>query len=167
MNERRRLLAEEYMIDLDATQAAIRAGYAPRSAKNAMGRAMKDPAFRALLEDLMASRRRQNIATADRVLEELTRMGTANIVDLFDGEGVPIPPHELPREVAAAVEDVAVESKGGEFSYRYKFGSKKAALDLLGKYHKLWTERIALGGDDQSGPVQVVVQEQFVEAPKR
>lgn len=47
-----------------------------------------------------------------------------------------------------------------------KDADRLKALELIGKHHKLWTERMQLGGDEESGPVRVTVQEQFVE-PQR
>ncbi len=84
---------EEYLVDLNGTQAAIRAGYSPNCAGQQAYENLKKPEIIALIEDLQKARaERTRISQAD-VVQELRRMAFANIVDYLDftDEGVAQP----------------------------------------------------------------------------
>lgn len=70
LNERQRRFAEEYIVDLNATQAAIRAGYSPRTAKMQGSRLMTHDDIQKLIGELGKERQKRTQITADRVLEE-------------------------------------------------------------------------------------------------
>jgi len=61
---------EEYLIDLNATQAAIRAGYSPESAKEIGCENLTKPNIKAAIDKAMAERSRRTGITQDRVLRE-------------------------------------------------------------------------------------------------
>lgn len=163
MSPRERRLCEEYIKDLSASGAAKRAGYAKSSWPYAVRNAKRKPEWMELFHTLMGQMREQAVATGSEVLAELSRIGRANMLDLFNEDGSEIPPHQLPRDVAAAIEEFSYHrTENGEHRYKYRFANKRGALELLGKYHRLWSERITLGGDEEAGPVRVVLAEEYV-----
>lgn len=122
MLEKERRFCEEYLVDLDARKAAVRAGYAPSTAERAAGWLKADsPAAK---PELIAAVKRR---MAERVMEEYARIAFANIGDVTDGRGVL---EGLGREDTAAVASIKV--KGSECDV--KMYDKLKALDMLGRH---------------------------------
>ena len=96
LTDRQRRFVEEYLVDLNAAAAAIRAGYAATSARTVGPRLKALPKIRAALEAAMAERRRRVAVTQDRVIEELARIAFADIRDFadWDAEGVRLRPSQ-------------------------------------------------------------------------
>jgi hypothetical protein len=104
LTDRQRLFAREYLVDLNATRAAIRAGYSQASASQRGWALRRHPEVAARIEAAMADRSEAVGITAERVLCELARLGFANIRDYFDGGGEGagwLDPARLTREQAA------------------------------------------------------------------
>ena len=72
MTERQRRFCEEYLIDGNASQAAIRAGYSKRSATVVSTTLMKNPQVQAYLKKLLDELHSAKVANAQEVLEYLT-----------------------------------------------------------------------------------------------
>lgn len=89
LTDMQRVFIDEYLIDLDATNAAIRAGYSPRSAGSLGYQLRHMPHIAAYIDIALAVRSKRTGISADRVLRELARMALADISDLvtIDREG--------------------------------------------------------------------------------
>jgi phage terminase small subunit len=112
MNKKQELFVSEYLVDLNATQAAIRAGYSRRDARNAGYRNLRRPQIKAAIDKAQAPRLAKLALDADTVLAELTRIARANLLDYmrFDKDGIPtVDLSRLDRESAAALSEVVVE----------------------------------------------------------
>lgn len=72
LTERQRRFCEEYLIDGNASQAAIRAGYSKRSATVVSTTLMKNPQVQAYLKELLEKLHSAKVANAQEVLEYLT-----------------------------------------------------------------------------------------------
>ena len=84
MTKKQQLFCEEYLIDLNATQAAIRAGYKPESAGSVGSENLKKPEIRARIDKAMAERSKRTGVNADRVVRELARVAFVNASDVID-----------------------------------------------------------------------------------
>ena len=76
--------ASEYMVDLNATQAAIRAGYSADSAGSIGNELLKKPDIRARISKAIAEQSKRTGVTADRVVRELARVAFANSRDIIN-----------------------------------------------------------------------------------
>jgi len=65
---------DEYLIDLNATQAAIRAGYSEKNARNIASENLAKPNIKKYIDDRMAEKESQLIADQDEVLKYLTEV---------------------------------------------------------------------------------------------
>ncbi len=159
---RERLFVREYLIDLNATQAAIRAGYSPGShAWEIFNR----PRVKAAVEAAMAARAAALDITAERVLYEIALMGFANLMDYFtpqeDGTAH-VDLSGLTRDQAAGIAAVEVdEFKSGRGAagrevkrVKVKLADKKGSLELIGKHLGLFArkpgEGTAIGAEGNS-----------------
>jgi len=118
---------QEYLIDLNATQAAIRAGYSKHTAKSIGQENLTKPAIVDAISVAMDARAAAANFTTERILQELARIAFFDESDLYDGDGNLIPIKSLPSDITAAM--------------RTKPSDKRAALELLGKYKALFTEK--------------------------
>ncbi|WP_019646187.1 terminase small subunit [Novispirillum itersonii] len=159
MSAKARRFVDEYMIDLNATQAAIRAGYSARSAKTQGSHLMTRPEVQAAVAAAQAGRSRRTEITADRVVEELARVAFFDLRRVFRPDGALIPVADLPEDVAAALAavDLATVGKGEgavEHIAKIKTADKLRALENLARHLGMFRERVEVSGPG-GGPVEV------------
>lgn len=79
LTERQKRFCDEYMIDLNATKAAMRAGYSEKTANEQGARLLANVSVREQLDRLLGERREQTKLQQYRVLRELSQIGFANV----------------------------------------------------------------------------------------
>lgn len=152
---------EEYLIDLNATQAAIRAGYSPDTAQQTGSENLSKPVISARIAKAMAERSKRTGVNQDRIVLELAKIAFVNPGEVVDTESATI------REGATADDKAAIQSvkvktiptkDGGEGVEReIRFNDKLKALELLGKHCGMWNDKlnvnlnlpVFIGGEDQ------------------
>jgi len=135
---------EEYNLDLNATQAAIRAGYSKKTAKSQGQRLLTDVDVAAQIEARKAQRADRVQIDADRVVLELARRGLHDARRLFTESGRLKNIHDLDDDTAAAIQSIEVvtrelpRKKGEEVEVEYvhkvKMADKIRPLELIGKH---------------------------------
>lgn len=152
----------EYLIDLNATQAAIRAGYSAKTAQEQASRLLSNAMVQDFVQSLMVKRSEEVGLTSKQVLTEIGKLAFADIRKVFDQSGNLLPVHELPDEVAASISSIEVVTSripgGGpaevEHTNKIKFWDKRGSLELLGRHLKLFTDKVSLGGDSEAPPIR-------------
>lgn len=144
---RRDRFADEYLIDLNAKQAAIRAGYSPRSAEVTGHRLLRNAKVAQAIQAGIERRSERTGITQDVVLGELLRLARVDVIDLFDDAGNLKPLREIPEDARRAIAGIETnEIFAGEnvigHVRKVKLWDKKGSLELLGKHLKLFTEKI-------------------------
>lgn len=144
LNPRQQRFCEEYLIDLNATQAAIRAGYAAHSISKHTGQIVSCSGVQTEIARLKAERSERILVTADNVVIELARLAFSNIEDFLsidkDGEVYLKNFDGIDREKLAAVESVKINTSVNKDDSRtytttqFKLCSKLNALEQLGKH---------------------------------
>jgi len=148
---------DEYMVDLNATQAAIRAGYSAKTASD-IGRQLvrKTPVAKAIAERQQVISERVGV-TAERIVEELAKIGFANMLDYITigSNGDPfVDLSKLSRDQASAIAEVTVEDfvdgRGEDArvvrKIKFKLHDKRASLVDLGRHIGMFKERVELDG---------------------
>lgn len=164
LNSRQALFVQEYLVDLNGTQAAIRAGYSPDSAAMIGSDNLRKPNIARAIGKAQQARLNRAELTGDMVIAELRKLGFANMQDYMSStpEGDPFLDFSaLSRDEAAALQEVTVEDyregrgDGAREVKRVKFrlADKRAALVDLGKHLKLFVERHEVTGPN-GGPIQ-------------
>ncbi len=158
---------DEYLVDLNGTQAAIRAGYSAKTAHVTACRLLKNVKVKPVIQASMDARAKRLEISADNVLRELARIGFADIRDLveWDEEHVGFRPSEqLSDDQAAVISEVLAETKRftdtdgtvrTTLKLKLKTYDKLAALRDLGRHLKLFTDQVE---HDVRGGVLVVPQ---------
>lgn len=138
------VFVQEYLIDLNATQAAIRAGYSVKTAQQVGSQNLSKLVIQAALQEAMAARADRTEVTADQVVKELALIGFANMADYADWgpEGVKLKAAgNLPEGAAAAVAEVSEHSTESTRTVRFKLHDKLGALNILAKHLGMFMER--------------------------
>src|SRR5690606_24265353 len=155
-SDRRRRFAEEYLIDLNATQAAIRAGYSPRSAAQQASELLKDPKVRAYIDARMAELSRRTGVNQERIIRELARIAFVDptrVVNIDDAT-IRSCATEDDRAAIVSIKVKQIPTPEGTIVEReVRFHDKNRALELLGKRFAMWVEKQEV---DLTGKVQIV-----------
>lgn len=121
LTKKQEAFIDEYLIDLNATQAAIRAGYSQKTAGKIGTENLQKPVIQNCLKERMQQKESERIASADEVLQRLTEIARGQaeeeIIGFWDGEPVRVKKEPYIKD-------------------RIK------ALELLGKRHMLFTDKI-------------------------
>ena len=131
---------DEYLIDLNATQAAIRAGYSKKTAKSLGSENLTKPDIVAAIATEQAKRSERTKIDADWVLTRLADEATADLADLYDENGGLKPITEWPlvwRQGLVAGLDVDEEFKDGEKLgqvTKVKLSDRIKRIELIGKH---------------------------------
>ena len=150
LSPRHARFVEEYLVDLNATQAVLRAGYSETGASTTGVRLLANPRIAAAIAHAMAERSRRTQVTQDRVVEELARLAFADVRDAatWTDETMYLRPSaDLDDITSAAIKEVRVvrtitriKRKGGDedeierVEQRVQMHDKKGALDSLAKH---------------------------------
>jgi phage terminase small subunit len=155
---------QEYIVDLNATQAAIRAGYSEDTAHSIGHENLSKPEISTAVQAAMDMRAERTGITVDRVLVELAKLGFADIRQIFTEGGQLRDIASLPDDVAASVQSIEVVTRPGaevdengnrtiEYVHKIKLADKKGPLELLGKHLNVFVDRIEHTGKD-GGPIE-------------
>lgn len=146
MTKKQKLFVEEYLIDLNATQAAIRAGYSPDTAQQIGSENLSKPVIRAKIDKAMAERSKRTGVNADRVVMELAKIAFVNAMDVIDQETATVK-DDASSDDTAAIQSVKVKTFGEDGLEReIKMADKLKALELLGKHLGMFKDKVELSG---------------------
>lgn len=146
MTKKQKRFVEEYLIDLNATQAAIRAGYSPHTAKDIGCENLAKPNIAAAISQAMAERSKRTGINQDRVLQELARIGFAKITDVVDPDTAKIRPDASDDDLAC-IQSIKIKPNEFGTEREVKLYDKKSALVDLGKHLGLFKDKMELTGD--------------------
>lgn len=151
---------EYYVQSLNATQAAIKAGYSAKTAHVLGYQLLQNPLVSAAISQI-SEKQSQNIGlTTERLLQEAMRLAFFDIRKLVDGEGNPIPIQQLDDDTAAAIQglELATEKSRDDDGNvtvvrKYKIADKNSAIERLFKHKGLFK-----ADNDQSNPGNAMAQ---------
>lgn len=166
LSRQQELFCREYIIDLNATQAYIRAGYSPKGANTSGPKLLASPRIASRVQQLFDERANKISVNAETVLSELLRIARSDIRKLFDVKTkVLLSPDEWSDDVAAAVSSIEVDEIFDGYgkdrvlighTRKVKMWDKTRGLEMLGKHLKLFDRRIE--EEPPVGPTVVTLQ---------
>lgn len=145
LTPKQQAFCREYLIDLNCTQAAIRAGYSARTAKAQGSRLLTNVDVAEYLKKLMDERANRTEIDSDWVLKRLARDATADVADLYDENMHLKSVHEWPEEWRTGLVvgiDTVQERDGhdadGNPQYvtvrKIKLADRSRLLDMIGRH---------------------------------
>lgn len=150
LTPRQRLFVQEYLIDLNASQAALRAGYSINNAHKIGSQLLENPRIKQAVKLAIYEREQRTKVTQDRVIEELAKIAFINPTDVVNSYDASLH-NGAAREDTAAISSIRVRripSKHGTGVEReIKLHDKIRALDLLGKHLGLFNDKLNITAD--------------------
>ena len=146
MTKKQKRFVEEYLIDLNATQAAIRAGYSPGTAQQIGSENLSKLVISNAIAKAMADRSKRTGINQDRVLQELARIGFAKITYIIDPETAKIK-EDASEDDLACIQSVKIKPNEFGTEREVKLYDKKSALVDLGKHLGLFKDKLDIDMD--------------------
>jgi phage terminase small subunit len=129
-----------YLVCLNATEAALRAGYSAKTAGAMGSENLKKPEIQKAIEEALARRAQRVEVTQDDVLRVLYRNLTFDPASLYDAKGALLAVHEMPKEARLAIQSI----EHGELGPKVKFWSKDKALELSMRHLGMLKDKVEL-----------------------
>lgn len=180
MTERQKRFCNEYLIDLNVTQAAIRAGYTPKYANKKAYELLDKPEIKEYLDKKIKDRGQRTEITQDKVVNELAAIAFSNASDFFkvidktvtvggsivlDDEGNPRTYKDVEfvntDKLSEANKKVISSIKQGSNGLEIKLNDKLKALELLGKHLGMFKDKVELSGN-VNNPYEELTTEQLL-----
>ena len=129
----------EYLIDLNATQAAIRAGYSEKTANAQAGRLLVNVSVQNAIRESKLARSERVLFDADDVLRSHVTIHNLDIADIIDKEGAVLPIKQWPKEWRTNISSIEIQEIGQEGAAigqlkKFKWPSKLDNLKALGQH---------------------------------
>ncbi|MBD9417647.1 terminase small subunit [Achromobacter sp. ACM04] len=172
LTDKQRRFVDEYLVDLNATQAAIRAGYSQKTAGQIAEQNLKKLEIAAAVQEAQAARAKRTEITQDMVLRELAKIGFSDIrkivrwgktelrvTDAGDDEGevteayhglALVSADDIDDDTAAAISEISEGREG----LKVKLHDKKGALVDIGRHLGMFKDRIEHSGPN-GGPIPI------------
>lgn len=177
INPQRQRFVEEYLVDLNGTEAAIRAGYSRKSAKAQASQLLALPEVQAAVSAGQASRSERTKVTADVVLQHLDAARTADLADLYDDDGNLKPIKDWPliwrQGLVAGLEvEELFEGRGEDREHigrlrKVKLADRTKIIELVGKHVGVQAFRDQVGLSDPNGePLKIETIRRVIVDPK-
>ncbi len=160
LNDKQQCFVDEYLIDLNATQAAIRAGYSVKTADQQGSRLLANVKVQQAVSEKMAERSRRTGVNQDRVVMELAKIAFVNASDVINPEDATVRDGASDDDTAA-IQSVKVKviptKEGAGIEREIRLSDKLKALELLGKHLGMWSDKldvsvnipVVISGEDQ------------------
>lgn len=144
LTEKQQRFIDEYLIDLNATQAAIRAGYSVKTAREQASQNLTKLNIQQAISEKMAERSKRTGVNQDRIVLELAKIAFVNAADVIDSDDATIKAGATADDTAAiqSVKVKVIPTKEGEGVEReIRLNDKLKALELLGKHLGMWNDK--------------------------
>lgn len=171
LTEKQKLFVAEYLVDLNATQAAIRAGYSAKSAEAEGYKLAHKGRVGAEIARAMAARSRRTGITQDRVLREIARVAFVNpdsVIDFGTGElKTDASPDDLACVASCKVKTSSFGEAGESVEREIKMNDKIKALDMLCRHLGMYSDGKGgtAGADADKGETGVIQMPAVMDTP--
>lgn len=156
---------EEYLTDLNGTQAAIRAGYSENGANVRGFNLLTNVNIAKAIAEAKQELSERTGITQERILMELSRIGFSDLRNVLTPGGNLLDPRDWDDDTAAAISSIEVvtNSKGEkdedgrkavEYTHKIRVWDKNSALEKMGKHLGMFPSRHEHSGPD-GGPIEV------------
>lgn len=142
LNPKQKRFCEEYIVDLNGSQAAIRAGYSEKTSRQIASEYLTKPNILQFIQKLKDKRSQRTEITADQVIQELAKVGFSNVQDFINSGNEVQDISSIDTKKAAAVSSIKKsithfgtdKSQGTKEVVEFKLWDKVAALEKLGRH---------------------------------
>lgn len=146
LTAKQKAFVQEYLIDLNAVQSALRAGYSQAKAKNA-SEFLKIPLVKEAVDKAQEKRSKRTELTQDRVIQELANIAFADLRDVAEWSGDSLTlkaSHTLTPEQASMISDLSVTATATGNNVKVKRHDKVKALELIMRHMGMLNDKSAI-----------------------
>lgn len=140
-----RRFMDAYLKEPNGRKAAIKAGYPKKSAAHCASRILQSPQVKRELKRRYEAASKKADVSVERILKEYEKLAFSNVlhyVRIEGGEPV-LDLSDLPEEYAAAISECEMKvDQDGNATSKIKLVDKKGALQDLGRYHAMFTDKV-------------------------
>ena len=158
LTPKQKAFCDEYLIDLNVTQAAIRAGYSVYYADKKAYKLLENPEIKERIDKRMKDRQKRTEITQDIVLEELRRIALAKPTDFFKIKDMGqykqvdiIPTDNIPEDKIGAIAGI----KQGANGIEVKLHDRLKALELIGRHLGMFKDKLEIIDDNKNVNVNI------------
>lgn len=179
MNERQKRFADEYLVDLNAEQAAIRAGYSERYARGNAHKLVANSCIAEYIQQRQQDRIERTEVTQDFVIKELMAIASVNATDyarvveknatalidgvetqLYDAKGNPVKYRTVEPLLTEELTDIQKKAlaviKKGRDGFEIKPYDKLKVLELLGRHLGMWDKKTEKDNEEQAARIEKI-----------
>lgn len=177
LTDKQRAFCEEYIIDFNGAQAAIRAGYAEKTARITAAKLLTKSNIQSYLSELIQERKERVKVSQDDVIRELSHIAFDDIknylkfktekVKVDEVDGKPIYDYRTVVDVKDSqsidtrnIQEVSVAPNG---AFKFKLYGKDNALELLGRHLGIFNDKLNLTSEEGASEIKI----SFVDKTKR
>lgn len=146
LTKKQLMFSKEYLISMNSTESAIKAGFSKHTASSQGSRLLKNVKVRAYVDEQLLQRASKLDITPNRILEELGHIAFFDISNIFNGYTLK-EIDQLPENVRRAINSVKVREEKGQAGEvmaeltEFKTNDKLKALEMLGKHLGMFIEK--------------------------
>lgn len=139
LTDKQEMFCREYLVDLNATQAAIRAGYSAKTANRTASEIMSKPDIQSRIAELKAKRNEDVSINAEYVLNRLVEIDQMDVLDILTSTGELKPVSQWPkvwRTTLSGLDVIEMSAEGNTAALlkKIKWPDKVKNLELIGKH---------------------------------
>lgn len=146
LTPKQQLFIREYIVDLNATRAAIRAGYSEKTANEQGNRLLANVSIQKAIKNELEKKLNKLDILSDKVINELKKIGFADINDFlsFNENGVVLNNSDnvdgtmINEVTSVTTENTIKNGTNTRTQLKFKLHDKLKALEMLGRYLNLW-----------------------------
>lgn len=159
LNDKQRRFAQEYLKDLNGTQAAIRAGYSKRTAYAQANDLLRKPEIKAYLQSKADERSQRVGVDADYVLQRTVEIDRLDVADIVNNAGNVLPVNEWPKAWRTSISGIDLQevTAGGEEAAitiirKIKMPDKVKNIEMMGRHVTIqaWKDRTEMDLTDKA-----------------
>lgn len=151
LNEKQKTFCREFLRDFNATKAAVRSGYSEKTARSIGSENLSKPDVQQYIQALAIEMNAKTDNQIEAIIAELQIVAFGSMRDVADWgpDGVYIKDSSILRHEAKLIAEVAeVSNEKTGSKVKVKLHDKLKALELLGRYHKIFTDKVEHTGKD-------------------
>ena len=149
LTDKQKRFVDEYLVDLNATQAAIRAGYSEKTAYRIGAELLQKTSVSGHITKRMKDREKRTEITQDRVLKEIADIAfddIRNYLRFYTDENGDVRTVIKDSDTIDNTKNISEVSCGKDGAFKFKLYCKDNALNMLGKHLGMFTDKVEHSG---------------------
>lgn len=150
LTQKEKTFIDEYLIDFNATRAAIKAGYSKKTARTIACQTLARLHIQAEINKGIDARSERVVIKQDRVIYELSKIAFSDIANYIDLDGGSITVRDMSDIDTSVLSEISEHITPKGTNFKIKLNDKLKALELLGRHLGMFSDKLDLSNKDGS-----------------